>query len=61
MATTLDRLERAYDIMVRIVAGRKDGKDYLPVVLHLEKRIAAQQGTDEDFQRILDLAARKAA
>ena len=61
MATTLVRLERAYDIMVRIVAGRKDGKNFLPVVLHLEKRIAAQQCTDEDYQRILDLAARNAA
>ena len=61
MATTLKRLERAHQTMVRIVAGRKDGKDYMPVVLHLEKHIAARRGTDDDYQRILDLAARKAA
>ncbi len=61
MTTTLERLESAHQIMVKIVAGREDGRSFLPIVLHLEKQIAAHRGSDDDYLRILELATRKAA
>jgi translation initiation factor 1 (eIF-1/SUI1) len=53
----VQRLEKAMETMVNIISKRKDGRKFVPVVLRLEREIAALRDEDQEFKRILNLAA----
>ena len=57
MGDQVRRLERAKETMVNIVSNRKDGRKFVPVVLRLEREIAALRDEDQEFERILKLAS----
>lgn len=57
MAPSINRLLQARDAMLTIISSREDGQRYVPIFLRLEREIAAQEETGEDYQRILRLAA----
>ncbi len=57
MAVSIERLTQARETMLRVVRERPDGRRYIPLVLHLEREIAALRGLDDDYARILRDAA----
>ncbi|SFP51850.1 hypothetical protein [Tranquillimonas alkanivorans] len=61
MAPSINRLLQARDAMLTIISSREDGARYVPIFLRLEKEIAAHKGTNEDYQRILQMAAERSS
>lgn len=57
MDDQVQRLEKAMETMVNIISTRKDGRKFVPIVLRLEQEIAALRDEDQEFERILKLAA----
>jgi len=53
MPPTVEELEAARKVIVRIVQARDDGAKYVPIVLALERFIAERQGLSDDLTRIL--------
>ncbi|MCF7698722.1 hypothetical protein [Loktanella sp. M215] len=47
MNETLGRLEAARRVMVRIVQAREDRAKFVPIVLEIERQIAAQTDLSE--------------
>ncbi|WP_163848066.1 hypothetical protein [Pseudooceanicola aestuarii] len=54
MPPTVEDLQAARKVIVRIVQAREDGKQYMPIVLALERVIAETRGLSNDLARILD-------
>ena len=54
MGHTLEELKAARKTIVRIVQTRKDGAQYLPIVLALERTIKESKGLSDDLTRILE-------
>lgn len=57
MPPTVENLQSARRVIVRIVQAREDGTKFMPVVLALERYIAEAQGLTDDLERILAEAA----
>ena len=57
MGIPIERLTAARAPLVRIVKSRDDGARYIPLVLSLEREIAAMQTQTDRYQRILAEAA----
>lgn len=53
MVPTIEDLQAARKILVRIVQAREDGSKFVPFVLALEKYLAKSQGIEDDLNRIL--------
>jgi hypothetical protein len=53
---SLERLEHAHAMMVRIVARNPDGRRLVPIVKRLEAEIASLRSDESDYDRILRLA-----
>ncbi|MDX5411446.1 MAG: hypothetical protein LPK02_00155 [Rhodobacterales bacterium] len=56
MNDTLERLKAARRVMVRIVQAREDRAKFVPIILELERRIAAQVDLNDDLARIMSEA-----
>ncbi len=56
MNPSSESLNKALSFMIQVVTNRSDGVDYVPVVLHLERQIAALMSTDTEYERIIRLA-----
>ncbi len=57
MDVTVERLKAARRVMVRIVQAREDRAKFIPIILELERQIAAQADLDDDLTRIMSEAA----
>ena len=57
MNETLGRLEAARRVMVRIVQAREDRAKFVPIILEIERQIAAQTDLSDDLARIMGEAA----
>ena len=57
MNETLERLKAARRVMVRIVQAREDRAKFVPIIVELERQIAAQADLNEDLARIMGEAA----
>jgi hypothetical protein len=57
MGIPIERLTAARAPLQRIVKSRDDGARYIPLVLGLEREIAAMQTQTDRYQRILAEAA----
>tara|TARA_R100000687_G_scaffold72741_1_gene63029 strand:+ start:3382 stop:3555 length:174 start_codon:yes stop_codon:yes gene_type:complete len=53
MPATVEDLQAARKVIVRIIQAREDGDKYLPIVLALERTIAERRGLTNDLARIL--------
>ena len=53
MDEKLVRLKAARRVMVRIVQARQDRKKFVPIILELERQIAAQTDLGDDLARIM--------
>ena len=45
----MEKLNSARKVLVRIVQTREDGVKFVPVILELERHIAAETGLSDDF------------
>ena len=54
MFDELERLRAARKIVVRIVQTREDGAKFLPIILELERHIAAATNLDGELTRIMN-------
>ena len=52
-----EKLQAARKAMIRIVQVRPDGKKFVPIVLELERQIAANTNIDSELARIMMEAA----
>lgn len=57
MDVRMEKLKAARKVLVRIVQAREDGANFLPVILELERHIAAEAELRDDLTRILNEAA----
>lgn len=57
MDVRMEKLKRARKVLVRIVQARKDGAKFVPLILEIERHIAAERGLSDDLARILNEAA----
>lgn len=57
MNETLERLKAARRVMVGIVQAREDRVKFVPIILELERQIAAQADLNDDLARIMSEAA----
>lgn len=57
MEDRIKKLDFARKVLVRIVQAREDGVKFIPVILELERHIAAETGLSNDLARILEEAA----
>lgn len=57
MNETLERLKTARRVMVRIVQAREDRAKFVPIILELERQIAALADLNDDLARIMGEAA----
>lgn len=57
MSETLEKLKTARKVMVRLVQAREDREKFIPIILDLERQIAAQANLEDDLARILNEAA----
>ena len=57
MEGSIEKLRAARKAMVRIVQTRTDGADFLPIVLELERQIAAGANMNSELARIMSEAA----
>lgn len=57
MNVRMEKLKAARKVLVRIVQAREDGANFLPVILELERHIAAEADLRDDLKRILNEAA----
>ena len=46
LTPVIDRLEHVRRIMIKIAANRSDGRNYIPIIQHLEKHIQMQRGSE---------------
>lgn len=53
---TQEELQKAYQVMIAVVANRRDGRRYVPIVKRLEQELANLQKEESDYERILRLA-----
>ena len=56
MSETLEKLKTARQVMVRVVKAREDRAKFLPIILELERQIAAQVDIKDELARILSEA-----
>lgn len=56
MNVRMEKFNAARKVLVRIVQAREDGANFLPVILELERHIAAEKGLSGDLARILNEA-----
>ena len=54
MVDELERLRAARKIVVRIVQTREDGAKFLPIILELERHIAAASNLGDELARIMN-------
>lgn len=54
MFDELERLRAARKIVVRIVQTREDGAKFLPIILELERHIAAATNLGGELTRIMN-------
>tara|TARA_R110000787_G_scaffold156791_4_gene270736 strand:+ start:188 stop:373 length:186 start_codon:yes stop_codon:yes gene_type:complete len=57
MNASNEKLQAARKAMIQIVQARPDGKKFVPIVLELERQIAANKNIDSDFARIMSEVA----
>ena len=57
MVDELERLRAARKIVVRIVQTREDGAKFLPIILELERHIAAAANLGDELARIMNECA----
>ena len=57
MDVTVERMKTARKVLVRIVQAREDGARFVPIILELERHIAAAANLNDDLTRILSEAA----
>jgi hypothetical protein len=57
MNETLERLKAARKVVVRIVQAREDRAKFVPIILELERQIAAQVDLSDELSRIMGEAA----
>lgn len=61
MKPSPSRLKQALEIMISAVSDRPDGEVFVPLVLHLEKQLAAIENAETEYERIVRLARKSAA
>lgn len=61
MTVTVEKLEAARQVTVRVIQAREDRAKFVPISLELERQIATQDGLSERLARILGEAAWAAA
>ncbi|MGJ8546027.1 MAG: hypothetical protein ACSHWZ_11340 [Sulfitobacter sp.] len=54
MEPAVETLKAARKVIVRIVQAREDGGKFVPIVLALERYIAAREDLSDDLSRILN-------
>ena len=56
MNISMEKLNNARKVLVRIVQARADGAKFMPAILELERQIAEKTGLNNDLARILSEA-----
>ncbi|WP_176249759.1 hypothetical protein [Sulfitobacter sp. HGT1] len=57
MDEKVEKFKAARRVMVRIVKAREDRAKFIPIILELERQIAAQANLDDELTRIMSEAA----
>ena len=57
MNVSVEKLRASRKVMVRIVQAREDGAKFVPVILEIERRVAAEADLSNDLARIMSEAA----
>jgi hypothetical protein len=59
--TPSSRIERSLELMMLCVSERPDGEIFVPIVLYLERQLAALSDAETEYERIVRLARNRAS